>query len=184
MHLEVIKQTFFLKILQFRLCSVQQASCHPKSAGRAVGSLHATCGRAWPQTVPASHSQNRDNNPAFGDTEPRRGALCAQWSWSCSWGWNGCGLGGSHSGTSLKNTGTAPRILPFILPPPRAHTCTHTHAHAHACHTLLTHTTHAMHITHMHMTCTSHTCHTHYSHTQHTPCTSHTCTRHAHHTCT
>lgn len=174
----------------------------PKSAGREVGSLRVTCGRAQPQTVPASHSQHRDNNPAFG--EPRTGCSlytagrghAARTGMAVAWE-------GSCSGTFLQNTGTVPRTPPPLshLLPEHTHAHKHTHTRTHYTyyshtqhtphtgthnHSHITHATHHTrhtlmhtHITHMHMhTYTPHTrTHTtHTSHTQYTPHTSHTCT--------
>lgn len=173
----------------------------PKSAGREVGSLRVTCGRAQPQTVPASHSQHRDNNPAF--REPRTGCSlytagrghAARTGMAVAWE-------GSCSGTFLQNTGTVPRTPPLShLLPEHTHAHKHTHTRTHYTyyshtqhtphtgthnHSHITHATHHTrhthmhtHITHMHMhpyTPHTRTHTTHTSHTQYTPHTSHTCT--------
>lgn len=148
----------------------------PKSAGREVGSLRVTCGRAQPQTVPASHSQHRDNNPAFG--EPRTGCSlytagrghAARTGMAVAWE-------GSCSGTFLQNTGTVPRTPPplsHLLP---EHTHAHKHTHTRTHYTYYSHTQHTPHTgthNHSHITHATH-------HTRHTPHTSHT-HAHTHHT--
>lgn len=171
----------------------------PKSAGREVGSLRVTCGRAQPQTVPASHSQHRDNNPAFG--EPRTGCSlytagrghAARTGMAVAWE-------GSCSGTFLQNTGTVPRTAPpYPTSSQSTHMHTNTRTRAHTTHTTHTrnthhtqahitiHTSHTPHTTHVTHTCThtSHTCtctHTHPTHA-HTPLTHRTRnTPHTHHT--